>query len=430
MRNDAYLTIKGPSMSWRVAVAVFLLSLAVRLAFVTAFPGEPLETDAIDYDTIGWNLAQGYGYTNETGEPTAFRPPGYPLLLAGVYYAVGHDLNWVRRVQALLGAALCALVCLTARRLFDDGSAKLAGLLCALYPPLIIPTSAILSEVLFMFWLGLAIYVVISTKGLGWMFASGLFLGMALMTRPILVFFLPCLIGWLLLVRKPGALVSSAAVLGGLLLVALPWTIRNYAHFGEFVPLTTHGGLALFNCYVLPPQGFGFNAGELAGEEYTQLTDEVSRSKYLSRKTLEYVQHNPLAVVKLTAIKALYLIYPFDGYWHSVSLGSKYNVFWGILLAYSSLGVAVSWRGAESGIQLILLLLLSFVAAMLVFQAIPRFRLPMEPFLICFAASGFRYTWQRKRFAAAMLIGMNAALFLVFRYLELGRFFDYLKQWM
>jgi 4-amino-4-deoxy-L-arabinose transferase-like glycosyltransferase len=339
-------------------------------------------------------------------------------------------VDWVRRVQALLGAGICVLVCLTTRRLYDEGSAKLAGLICALYPPLIIPTSAILTEILFMFWLGLAVYGVISKRGLGWRFACGIVLGMALMTRSILVFFLPFLIGWFILVRERKALVSTAAVLGGVLLVALPWTIRNYSHFGAFVPLTTHGGLAFFNCYVLPPQGFGYNAGGLAGEEYSQLTDEVSRSRYLNRKTLEYAQQNPLAVAKLTALKAFYLIYPFDGYWHAVSFGSKYNIFWGILLAFSTLGLAVSWRCAGSGMQLVFLLLLSFVAAMLVFQAIPRFRLPMEPFLICFAAGGIRYAWQRKRLTAAILVGMNAALFLTFRYMELGRFFDYLKQWM
>jgi 4-amino-4-deoxy-L-arabinose transferase-like glycosyltransferase len=417
-------------MFWRVVVAVFLLSLAVRLAYWGVFPAEPLETDAIDYDTIGWNLAQGHGYTNPAGEPTAFRPPVYPLFLAGVYYIAGHNLDWVRWVQALLGAGICVLVCLTTRRLYDDRSAKLAGLLCALYPPLIIPTAAILTETLFMFWLGLAVYGVISTRGLGWRFASGLALGLALMTRSILIFFLPFLMGWFILVRERRALVSAAAVLSGVLLVALPWTIRNYSHFGAFVPLTTHGGLALFNCYVLPPQGFGYNAGGLAGEEYAQLTDEVSRNRYLNRKTLEFIQQNPLVVAKLTVLKALYLIYPFDGYWHAVSLGSKYNIFWGVLLAFSTLGVVASWRGAASGTQLVYLLLLSFIAAMLVFQAIPRFRLPMEPFLICFAAGGIRHAWQRKRLAAAILVGMNAALFLTFRYMELSPLFDYLKQWM
>jgi len=150
----------------------------------------------------------------------------------------------------------------------------------------------------------------------------------------------------------------------------------------------------------------------------------------LNSKTLEYVQQNPLAVAKLTVLKALSLIYPFDGYWHAVSLGSKYNIFWGILLAFSTLGIAVSWRGAGSGTQFVFLLLLSFIAAMLVFQAIPRFRLPMEPFLICFAAAGIRHAWQRKRLTAAILVGMNAALFLTFRYVELRPFFDYLKQWM
>jgi hypothetical protein len=54
----------------------------------------------------------------------------------------------------------------------------------------------------------------------------------------------------------------------------------------------------------------------------------------------------------------------------------------------------------------------------------------MEPFLICFAAGGIRHAWQRKRLMAAILVGMNAALFLAFRYMELSPFFDCLKQWM
>ncbi|MCK7506149.1 MAG: hypothetical protein MZV70_20105 [Desulfobacterales bacterium] len=56
------------------------------------------------------------GYTNQAGEPTAFRPPVYPLFLAGIFYTAGHDLEWVRWVQALLGAGICVLVCLTARQ--------------------------------------------------------------------------------------------------------------------------------------------------------------------------------------------------------------------------------------------------------------------------------------------------------------------------
>jgi 4-amino-4-deoxy-L-arabinose transferase-like glycosyltransferase len=415
-------------MSRRVVVAIFLLSLAVRLAYVAVVPAVPLETDATYYDTIGWNLAQGKGFSNQAGEPTAFRPPGYPLLLAGVYYVAGHNLDGVRWIQALLGAGICVLVCLTARRLYDDRSAKLAGILCALYPPFIIPTSDILSEILFMFWLGLAVYGVISKEAVGWRFAAGLVLGMALMTRSILVFFLPFLIGWFILVRRRRALSSTAAVLGGVLLVVLPWTIRNYAHFGAFVPLTTSGGQSLFCSYVLPPQGFGYDAGGPAEEEYTQLVDEVSRNRYLSWKTIEYIIQNPLAVAKLTVIKALFLFYPFDGYWYAVSFGSKYNIFWGTLLVFSTLGLAVSWRGAGPSMQFVFLLLLSFVAAMLVFQAIPRYRLTIEPFLVCFAAGGIRYAWQRKRLMAGILIGINAVLFLTFRYGELGSFFNYLKQ--
>jgi 4-amino-4-deoxy-L-arabinose transferase-like glycosyltransferase len=417
-------------MSRWVVAAIFVLSLAVRLAFVAAFPAGSLETDAIDYDTIGWNLAQGKGYVNNASEPTAFRPPVYPFFLAGVYYIAGHDLDWVRWIQAFLGAGICVLVCLTARRMFDDGSAKLAGLFCALYPPLIIPTSEILTEILFMFLLGLTVLWMISKSGSGWRFSAGLVLGMALMTRSIIVFFLPFLIGWFILARERRAFASTIAVLGGVLLVALPWTIRNYSHFGAVVPLTTHGGITLFNCYVPPPKGFSYNSVELAGEEYKQLTDEVSRSRYLSLKTIEYIKQNPLAVAKLTAMKALFLTYPFDGYWYAVSFGSKYNIFWGFLLTFSALGVVVSYRGAGPAMQFVFMLVLSFIVAMLVFQAIPRFRLTMEPLLICFAAEGIRYAWHWKRFTGAVLVGVNTALFLTFRYVELGWFFKYLKQWI
>ncbi len=111
-------------------------------------------------------------------------------------------------------------------------------------------------------------------------------------------------------------------------------------------------------------------------------------------------------------------------------LGSKYNVFWGILFAFSTLGIAVSWRSAGPSTLFVFLLLLSFIGAMLTFHAIPRYRLPIEPFLTCFAAFGVRWAWQRQRCTAAILFGMNAALFLTFRYMGLDWFFNYLKQWV
>ncbi len=421
---------KGQSVSGRFIAAIFLLSLAVRLAYVAFVPAEPLKADAIHYDTIAWNLSQGNGYSNQAGEPTAFRPPAYPLFLAGIYSVAGRHLDWVRWIQAFLGATICVLVCLTARRLYDEGCAKLAGVLCALYPPLILPTSAILTEIMFMFWLALAVYGLISKKTIWWRAASGSLLGMALMTRPILVFFLPFLIVWFILGRERRVLFSTAAFMGGMMVVTLPWVIRNYSQFGAFVPLTTSGGTSLYCSYFLPPQGFGFDPGGPAVEEYSQLLDEVSRSRYLTRKTFEYVLQNPIEVARITLIKALFLIYPFDGYWGTVSLGSKYNVFWGILLSFSVMGIAVSWRGATPDMQLVFLLLLSFIAAMLVVQAIPRYRLTAEPFLICFAAAGIRAAWKRHRRTAAALTGVNVALFLSFRYMDWGWFFNYLKRWI
>jgi hypothetical protein len=79
----------------RFGAAVWLLlavALAVRLGYVASTPGYAIVHDAHDYDLNARSIAAGEGLArigSGPGGATAFRPPGYPYFLAGVYAVAG-----------------------------------------------------------------------------------------------------------------------------------------------------------------------------------------------------------------------------------------------------------------------------------------------------------------------------------------------------
>ena len=414
----------------KLAILIFLAAAVVRIFYVFSVSYAPLENDAKEYDTLGIFLSQGKGYVNVSGEPTAYRPPIYPLFLGAIYFIAGHNLLWVRLFQAFMGAAICVLAYLIAIKIFNEKIATLSGVLCCLYPPLVVDVSQIMTETLFSFLLMLGIWLLISRRGSVYLLLSGFVFSLALLTRPFLVFFLPFVCYWLILRYKDGAPKKMAILIAGILIALLPWTIRNYYRLGTFVPFANVGGLTLYNSYVVPQKGFGFNSIKSLDDEYFEISDETLRNKFLIRKTIEYVKNKPAKVIQLAAIKMLLFIYPFDGYWYPVSFGSKYNIFWGLILCFSMLGIIIHLDDNDINKKLIIFLFISYIIGIIVFYGSPRFRLPIDPFLICFAAGGFVYLTKKNSFASFLTVLINVMVFMIFRYFNYQELFHYFKNWI
>ena len=67
-----------------VVGAILLAAFGLRLAYVAVTPDYAIVHDARGYDEHAQSIARGEGFSEQlTGEPTAFRPPGYPYLLGG-----------------------------------------------------------------------------------------------------------------------------------------------------------------------------------------------------------------------------------------------------------------------------------------------------------------------------------------------------------
>ena len=259
--------LAGRRSRWRVAGVLLLLlaALVIRLAYVSATPGYVVSGDARDYDVHARSIAAGQGFSKTLayGRPTAFRPPGFPYFLAGVYRVAGVDraaepprIHVARVAQAFVGTAVVALVGVLALQLAGGVVGLVAVGLAAVYVPLITVGGSVMSEPLFaVFELGAVVAALAHRRSphrYRWAVLAGLLTGLSILTRAnALVLLAPLAIAaWDLRPRWSRAALGPPAVLCLVAVVTVaPWTVRNERVFHMFVPVSTQLGSALAGTY-------------------------------------------------------------------------------------------------------------------------------------------------------------------------------------
>jgi 4-amino-4-deoxy-L-arabinose transferase-like glycosyltransferase len=292
-------------------VGTLLLAFALRLAWmvwVRDMPGKAMADPAF-YDAAARALAAGKGYLHLGGQPTAEWPPGYPLLLAGIYKVFGHSIALVKLVNALAGAGTCLLAYLIARRTFNAAVGFAAALVLALFPSQIFWSTLVMTEVLSAFLVALLIYVVITftLDSISWrrVLLVGLLLGvMSLIRGETVLLFVPLAVVWAVAHR------SIRRGLGyGLLacvttaLVIFPWAVRNWISLGYPVPISTGSADNLLAGHWDGANGMGsFTPGLEVSADYAALPNpdrEVAVYKAETRRALSFMLHNPRRELEL-----------------------------------------------------------------------------------------------------------------------------------
>lgn len=236
----------------RWLVAWFLLALLIRGAAVGALAGM-LPKDNDGYARLAVNLVEHgvYGFQRDgTLQPTAFRPPLYPLLLTTT---VGDGVVIVSRVailHVLLGAATVACVWQAARWMGLGGMSHAAALIVAVDPILLIQSAQLMTETLATLLAAAALLTLMfaARAGLRWPWAlAGLTLGLACLCRP--TFLLSAgLIGLFTLgggVRDRRSLQALGLLLAAAAAPVVCWTARNAIVMGRPIVATTHGGYTM-----------------------------------------------------------------------------------------------------------------------------------------------------------------------------------------
>jgi hypothetical protein len=403
--------------SFQKIFLLFSIALALGLRLHASVDETSLpQKDAADYDQLALSILEGKGYRNGLDELTARRPPLYPVFLAGIYRLGGHNYQIARIAQAVLSALTVFLIYKCSVVLFGSGAACWAAILAALYPSFYAYSyscPALVSETLYTFLLTAYFWSLFHyfSKPSWWVgILSGITLGLAILTRPIPLFlpvFLPLsliVLGqpWSSVLRYLGLLCAT------LLVVLLPWTIRNYRVFGEFVPVGTIGGDAFYRANHPGSDGIG---GGSSGEDpffrdiffpqYHRLhsmgKSEVEMSRYFFGKGMEFFRDHRREAFKL----GIWKILMFNDARTVIEKDStrvrvvNYGYLIVLLGTLASFVLAGSNPPVRRSLLLMALIYGYFLAVHTILPSSERMRFPLEPLLIIAAAFSFHSIAQR-----------------------------------
>ncbi len=177
--------------------------------------------------------------------------------------------------------------------------------------------------------------------------------------------------------------------------VILPWTVRNALVFHEFIPVTTGAGAEIWIGSDVP-RGGRYRHGE-STEAITALTagakSETEKDRMLIADAIRNIRGRPLGWIKVCLSKAFRTIFQI---YENVPTGRSRPVNPLVLAALGFfyypllvLGAAGLWITRRQW-RLWLPLTGFFAYAVLLYSAVhfvPRYRIPLIPFLILFASA-------------------------------------------
>ncbi len=369
-----------------ISVAFVGFLARVGLASLTGF-NKTLFGDERTYWSVAQSLVGGGGFSIN-GVPTASVLPVYPLFVAAVA-ALHKSLAAVKIAQAALGALVVVLAYFVAKELGCPKSAALAAAAIAVYPPQVYLATVLYPQLLATLWVMLLFWLALrragGIDGIG-AAGFGMLVAVGVLVVPMLV--LVAAPVSLRLLRRLRAWVFAAS---GFLILMAPWTARNAVVFGRFIPLSTTGWMNFWagNCeYTTPTSGSRpiYFTGE--GQEISSL-GELSASSEFRRRAVDYVLTHPIRTAGMWFLKFLNFWRPYPvpvtpgaAPWWKKAL---YMVSWLPVFLLSAFAAWRDWRRAE--VRLVVASVLLFAAGYAFFFTRVRFRMPVEPLLLCFGTS-------------------------------------------
>jgi 4-amino-4-deoxy-L-arabinose transferase-like glycosyltransferase len=402
---------KVPAIGAKALFAIFLLALAARLAVVVVTGASTARFgDAPAYQLAARALAETGRYPAKTDE-YYFRPPGYAAFLAVVTLGHPDRVRVAKAASAVLGALACLLLAAIAVRLFRRRDVAIAaGAAAALDPSLVMVTSDVQSEPLFLVLIlsaGFLLLAGVDRPSSTLLFVAGVAMGLAILTRPSAIFVAPLLAAPLGARRWPlraRAHLAAAGVLGAVLALA-PWTIRNAFVYREFVLVSDVGG---FNFYlgnsdlmarfyeIRDRKSYDAWSDEtyaLLGERLNELaaagvTSPGAVTRALVRRTLSDAAARPGKTALLAARKVWDWLRPYPNplFWPwPIVLGI--GLLYVVLYALAARGLALAPRRGATLVALAVLV--ASMAAHVMTLVSWRYRVPYwDPVLVLYGAFG------------------------------------------
>jgi hypothetical protein len=247
----------------KIFVTLVMAGILFRLV-LTLIAGNRVMTpwrvggDAEFYINLASTVAQGMGFTY-AHQPTAFRPPLYPIFLAGMMRVFGNTyLLATRLLQYAVGLATVGFCWRTATRIFGEDVGGMTLLIALYFPTLAVFPTEMMTECFATFLAAVFFWLVLDNSRLSER-RTALYLGLIVGLATVLRFNMGIfgLLAAGMMVRSSGlrrALpnVALMVLLAGV--IVSPWIVRNEIVFRGQVLFSTQGGYNALQG-VLTPQG-------------------------------------------------------------------------------------------------------------------------------------------------------------------------------
>jgi len=414
-----------PPFWWGVGVLV-VVAFVLRLAYLREFAALPI-FDAPVGDSAAHlhraaEIARGAWLPSR---PFYYCSIYYPYFLALVLGGFHGSLLTVALVQIIAGSVFVGLVAVVGRELFGPRVGLVAGALAALYGP----SAFFEADILGVVWGQLALAVTLLFLAL-WLRrpaashraqaaligAAGLSAGLASVERPNLLLVALVLAGLVIAQRDRPRLLSVGSFGVSVLAPLLVVLGLNVAGTGQWVPLTTSGGINLSLGYHEGATGTYDEPWEREAPEFSAQHTEPEEamiawagrklghpatpqeaSRYWAGQAFEYVKSHPRQALMLTARKALMLLNAVEIPNHldfafirqkAPGLGWMFLGFTPIL-ALAAVGLVMGLGGRNrAAIFMCALTVIAAMASVIPFTVADRYRAPMLPALFPLAGLG------------------------------------------
>ena len=390
-----------------------LIRIVVALYLGNGAESPPTLNDQLSYHALASHLLAGHGFGFDVGwypftppdTPTAHWSFLYPLMLLPLYWAFGPNPLAVRLAQAVLGGALLPwMIYRLARQLFP-GRQRLWLIACALaacYAYFVLYAAALMTET---FYIILVLWSLESALRMDTKLRQsvdipskdslllGLSLGLGILMRQSLLPWVPTLFAWLVWRgRAPGHLAHTlrrTSLTGTVVfLCILPFTMRNWLVFDEFLLLNSNTGYAMYSAQH-PMHGNRF-------EEYwaapvpTELDglNEAQLDRALLRRGLTFVLGEPWRYARLclSRVRAFLEFWPTPGapLLHNIGRVVSFGLYLPFML--HGLYLAIKYRRLDWHHGLVFLFVCFYSLLHILTWAMVRYRLPVDAVVMPFAA--------------------------------------------
>ncbi len=435
---------------WPLLVA--LLAFLVRLVYLLELSGQPGFLVPMVDEKWHWEWAHEILQKSFWGEGAYFRAPLYPYFLALLVKIAAGSIFWVKFLQILLCGGTAFFLYRLADGLFGEKTALVSGLIYAFYGTLVFYEAMFLIPVLFLFLLVWGMHRMVrhrDSRSLKKWAITGLILGLAAISRPNVLLVIPFLVFWIYYTHSrlmPFAkrIKAPLALLAGVVIVIVPITIRNIVVTGDFILISSQGGVNFYlgnNQYadgltmIMPEVDLDESitwrqfiplTKAAAEKETGRELSEAELSSFWNRKAIDFILDNPGKFLELVWKKTIYLLNGFENsdnadIYYERTKSRLYSVLlwksplffpFGVLLPLTLVGIYLR-RDDAARLWPLYIFILAYSPSIVLFLVTARHRLPLVPFMIVIASAGLVRLLSGLKRIGPKKLGIAIALFVV-----------------